>query len=77
LNDLHQFSSTLNLQSIVFGLTPFGWLRSITLTLTHISDGNMLFYLRPLFHEQKMGEKEGLGTTRKIHKNKRQGRRYC
>lgn len=40
----------LDLRSHVFGLTPTGWLRSIT--LIHFSYRNINFYLRPLFKER-------------------------
>lgn len=32
INDPCQFLPLLNLRSLIFGLTPFAWLRSITLT---------------------------------------------
>ena len=48
----------LNLRPEMFGLTPFGWLRSSTLISTYssISYGNIIFYLclfelHPLFQE--------------------------
>jgi hypothetical protein len=47
-----QFTLFPNLHSLLFGLTPFGWLHYIMLPLT--SDGNIIFHLRlfdlcPLF----------------------------
>ena len=32
LNASRQFTSLLNLRPLIFGLTPFGWMHSITLT---------------------------------------------
>ena len=32
LNVFYQFTPLLDLRSLIFDLTPFGWLRSITLT---------------------------------------------
>ena len=46
-----QYTTLLNLCSLISGLTPFGWLRSITLNPTNsiISYGNIIFELGPLF----------------------------
>jgi hypothetical protein len=51
-----QYTQLLNLGPPIFGVTPFSWLRSITLTSAYslISYGNIifclcLFNLRPLF----------------------------
>jgi hypothetical protein len=55
----YRFTPLLNLSSLILGLTPFGWLPSITLTpansITYY--GNIvfdlsLFDLRPLFQEK-------------------------
>jgi len=52
-----QYIPLLSLSSLISGLTPFGWLCSITLNPTYsiISYGNIFelrpFYLRPLFYE--------------------------
>jgi hypothetical protein len=62
-----QYTAVLNLRPIIFGLTPFGWVRSITLNPTYsiISYGNIfdlrLFYLRPLFQEHNYTIKRGIG----------------
>jgi hypothetical protein len=42
-----QFTPLLNLRYVIFGLTPFGWLCSVSRLL--ISKGNIIFDLRPLF----------------------------
>jgi hypothetical protein len=41
--------ATLNLRPVIFGLTPYGWLRAATLTQLVISYGNIIIVLRPLF----------------------------
>ena len=53
LNDPCQYTTLLNLRPLIFGLTPFGWLCSITLTPTYstITYGNIVFHLRPHFQE--------------------------
>jgi hypothetical protein len=47
INAPGQYTPLLNLRSLISGLTPFGWLRSVTLTPTYaiISYGNMIFNL--------------------------------
>ena len=49
LNVPCQYTSLLNLRLLIFGLTPFGWLRFITLTTSYsiIYYGNMFSDLRP------------------------------
>jgi hypothetical protein len=44
------FAPLLDLRPLIFGVTLFGWLRYVTLSPTRsiISDGNIIFYLRPL-----------------------------
>jgi hypothetical protein len=38
-----------DLHSLIFGLTPFGWLCSVM--LTPVADGNIIFYLCSLLQE--------------------------
>jgi hypothetical protein len=71
LNAPCQFTPLLNLRPFIFGLTPFGWLRCITLKPTYFSISYentifdlRLFYLRPLFQEHSQGVKQGLGVNR-------------
>jgi hypothetical protein len=44
-----KFTPLHNMRSLIFSLTPFGWLRSVTLTRYY--DLNISFGLRPLFQE--------------------------
>jgi hypothetical protein len=50
LASIHQFL----IYALIFGLTPFGWLRSVTLTPNYaiIFHENIVFDLRPLLQEQ-------------------------
>jgi hypothetical protein len=55
----------LNLRSLTFGLTPFGWLRSIhinPLRLTGISFYIHAFFIYAHFSKSQLGQKQGLGV---------------
>jgi hypothetical protein len=53
----------LTLRPLIFGLTLFGWLRSITLnrTCSIIPHGTIIFDCRPRFQEHNWGVQQGLG----------------
>ena len=73
----YQFTPTLHLHSLIFCLTLFGWLRSITFTLTPTSEGNTIFCLLQLFQEGKIVlGKDWLGMTI-IGKEKKKERMWC
>jgi hypothetical protein len=54
----------LHLHPLVFGVTPFGWLRSITLSPTYsiISYENIIFDLRLFIYIQFTGTQSGRKT---------------
>jgi hypothetical protein len=73
LNVTCQYTPVLNLRPLIFGLTPFGWLRSITLTPTYvmISYGSVIFDLRifdvrPPLLIHKYGVRQGLGVVYEV-----------
>ena len=45
---------------VIFGVTPYGWLRAATLTQLLISYGNIIIVLRLLFQKRNRGVKQGL-----------------
>jgi hypothetical protein len=53
-----QFTPLLNLRSLVFGLRPFGWLHSITLT-SLFSDRSIIFYAHIFRNTTQQGRKTG------------------
>jgi hypothetical protein len=54
-----QSTSLLNLRPLIFRLKLFGWSISTYLNLFY---GNITFDLRPLFEEQNLDVKHGLGV---------------
>ena len=65
-NAHYQFAPLLNLSPLIFGLTLFHWLLSIT--LTPLSDGNITFDLlhfdiRPVFRNTSMAKNKALSHS--------------
>jgi hypothetical protein len=74
-----QYIPLLSLRSLISGLTPFGWLCSITLNPTYsiISYGNIIFELLPFlftptFLRKQLGRKTriwGMGKGKDAHRS--------
>lgn len=60
-----QYALILNSRFLIFGFMPFGWLRSVTQTLTCFitSYGNITVDLRAVFQEHNYGVKQRLGVN--------------
>jgi len=60
-----QFTTLLNLHSFVLGLTPFGWLLSVSLYWweCHLGCWSFLIYPLPHFSGTQLGHKSKAGCT--------------
>jgi uncharacterized membrane-anchored protein YitT (DUF2179 family) len=57
-----QFTSLVNIPTLIFGLTPLGWLHSIM--LTHYIWWEYYFWFMPTFSGMQLGHKTGAGCVR-------------